>query len=184
MLNKYISFLILLSLTSCKINGSFQGLYSYYHSTKKAKPSLIEKYDITKECQFENQKKVIVINHEDLKNCLKQNPKSLIYIWKPKCKSEFCYALNIVQNRCLQNDIELFVVAEYYDAALMDVDYLLKKPLFGIDVEFYDTNLTEKYLNLFVSGITSNQTIEGSFIYFIDGKYEKSFKKINEIDEL
>lgn len=84
----------------------------------------------------------------------------------------------------LKNNIELFVVAEYFDAALMDIDYLLKKPLFGIDVEFYNTNLTEKYLNLFVSGITSNQPIEGSFIYFIDGKYEKSFKKINEIDEL
>jgi hypothetical protein len=89
-----------------------------------------------------------------------------------------------VQNRCLQNNIELFVVAEYYDAALMNIDYLLKKPLFGIDVEFYNTNLTEKYLNLFVSGITSNQTIEGSFIHFINGKYIKSFKKINEIDEL
>lgn len=183
-MKKNIFIILLLSLTSCKINGSFQGLYSYYHSTKKAKPSLIEKYDAAKACQFENHKKVIVIHHEDLKNCLKQNHKSLIYIWKPKCKSEFCYALNSVQNRCLQNNIELFVVAEYYDAALMDTDYLLKKPLFGIDVEFYNTNLTEKYMNLFVSGITSNQSIEGSFIYFIYGKYEKSFKKINEIDEL
>ncbi|UPQ78601.1 hypothetical protein M0M57_13345 [Flavobacterium azooxidireducens] len=183
-MKKIILIYIIFLFSSCKINGSFQGLYSYYHKTIKENPNLVTKYNSETDCDLAIENKVISINHINLKKCLNQHSKALIYIWKPKCKSEFCYALNIIQDRCLKNNIVLYVVAEYYDSKLMSIDYNLKRSIYGIDVEYYNTNLTEKYLPLFINGLTTNESKIDNFIFFEDGKFKESFQKINKIDNL
>ena len=183
-MKRFIFLYILVLFSSCKISGSFQGLYGYYHKTIKENPNLVTKYNSETDCDLAIENKVISINHINLKNCLNQHSKTLIYIWKPKCKSEFCYALNIIQDRCLKNNVELYVVAEYYDSKLMSIDYNLQRSIYGIDVEYYKTNLTEKYLPLFINGLTSSELVHENFIFFENGNYKKTFQKINEIDAL
>lgn len=163
-------------LSSCSINGNFQGLYSYYDKTKSENPNLLVETDsIINICEIEKKEtpKVYIINGKDLKECIKKFDDLLIYIWSPKCKSKFCYPLNVLQQNCNNNKIELIVVSEYYDNELMQIEYGINKPIFGIDTNYYNTNTTSKYLSKFIFDLTSIENIEGRLLYFKNGVFVK-----------
>jgi hypothetical protein len=75
-------------------------------------------------------------------------------------------------------DIELFVVAEYYDTQKMDMLYKISKPLVGIDTEYYGTNLTSKYLNKFIADLIEGELTPSeqphSFLFFERGEFISS----------
>lgn len=172
-----ISALLLFLLNSCHISGSFKGLYSYYNKTKKESPDLLLKSS-TDICSLTYSSNVYIINGQNLKNCLKQEDKSMVFIWAPKCTSRVCIPLDVVQEYCTKNHITLSVVAEYYDSELMKKVYNIKKPIFGIDTEFYQTSLTDRYLNAFMNDIAQTNYSNKRYLYF-----EKGVLK-NMIDEL
>jgi len=122
-----------------------------------------------------------ITNGIDLKNCLKNKDKAIISIWAPKCKGEFCYSLNALQTKCDLKNTTLFIVAEYYDSDLMQVNYQTKKPIFGIDVDYYNSNTTSRYLSSFIYDVTYQQNLRGRFLYFENGVFKKSFEAIEEI---
>ena len=169
---------------SCSIKGSLQGLSSYYYKTKSLNPQLLVNPDgSTPICEIKKSDtpKVYVINGINLKECIKTADRAIMYLWAPKCKGKFCYSLNSMQQKCSTKDISLFIVAEYYDSQLMQVNYKIDKPIFGIDVEYYQSNTTSKYLSKFVFDLTSRDEIIGRIIYFEDGKFVKSFESLEEI---
>lgn len=177
--------LILVLYASCKINGSLQGLYSYYNKVNKAKPNLLVKPK-TSICELKPAKtpKVYVVKGQDLKSCISSKKNVLVYIWGPKCKSDICYPLNPLQTICDENNVELLVLAEYYDAELMDEQYNLQRPIFGVDVEFYKQNLTSKYLPKFISDLTSGNYTnkdENRFLYFKNGEFIRSYNSVEEV---
>ena len=168
----------------CSIQGTFQGLYSYYSRTKSKNPDLLIKPDtFTSICGISkpDSPRVYLINGIDLKNCLKDKEKVLIYIWAPKCKGRFCYSLNSLQAKCDLKGISLFIVAEYYDSKLMQVNYKTEKPIFGIDVGYYNSNRTSQYLSKFIYDLTFKENMTGRFIYLENGLFKKSFEAIEEI---
>lgn len=170
--------------TGCTIQGSFQGLYSYYSRTKSKDPDLLIKPDAaTSICEINksDSPRVYVINGINLKNCVKNQDKALIYIWAPKCKGKFCYSLNSLQSKCNLKDISLFIVAEYYDSELMQRNYQTQKPIFGIAVDYYNSNRTSRYLSKFIYDLTNEKDLIGRFIYFENGLFKKSFEAIEEI---
>ena len=170
--------------TGCTVNGSFQGLFSYYSRTKSQNPDLLIKPDPSASiCGISkpDSPRVYVINGMDLKNCLKSMDKALIYTWAPKCKGKFCYPLNSLQKKCDLKDISLFIVAEYYDTELLQVNYQTKKPIFGIDVSYYNSNLTSRYFSKFIFDLTGEKALTGRFIYFENGVFKRSFEAIENI---
>ena len=170
--------------TGCTINGSFQGLYSYYSRIRAKNPDLLIKPDASASICGINKPdspRVYIINGINLKKCLKTNERAVIYIWSPKCKGKFCYPLNSLQNKCDLKGISLFIVAEFYDSELMQVSYQTKKPIFGIDVGYYNSNLTSRYRSKFIYDLTSEKDLAGRFIYFENGSFKKSFEDIEEI---
>jgi len=183
--------LLLLSfmlLTSC-VQGSFKGLYSYYERSIKEKPEI---FINTKNLDTINGKfskldnYVFIINGNDLKKCLKENDKSFIYIWGAKCSSKICYPLELINNHCKKNNVSLFIVAEYYDSENMSYDYELDKNILAIDTKYYNTNLTSKYLNLFLKDIDNNldyDTIPERYLYFEKDKYIKSYESIYDYND-
>lgn len=176
------SFLFLLS--SCKIQGSFQGLYSYYNKVKKENPDLIiENTSYICELKQEVKPKVFVITGTQLKKCIEENQQQdyLVYIWKPKCRGQFCYSLDLLQRTCNVKNINLYIVAEYYDGILMLENYHIQNPIFGIDVKYYKTRLTSKYLSRFLYDLTGKADIEESLLLFQNGKFQKSFYDIDEL---
>ena len=78
-------------------------------------------------------------------------------------------------------NISLFIVAEYYDVDLMQIDYKISRRIFGIDVEYYQSNKTSRYLSKFIYELTAKKEIVGRLIYFEDGLFKKSFEQIKEL---
>ena len=175
--------LLLFIFNSCKINGSFQSLYGYQEGTMKKCPDLILKLDSSL-CSHQNTTdNVYSINGLELKDCLKTIPKALIYIWKPHCPSEACISPVYLQRKCDAQNIPLFVVAEYYDCELMQLNNILDKPIFGIDQDYYNTNLTSKYLTKFWNDLSNfeNGISRKMFVLFENGVPTQSKSHVEEI---
>ncbi|GEM_PF-1576082 len=48
----------------------------------------------------------------------------------------------------------------YYDYSKMAVDYNLVRPVFGVDTEFYRTNLTDRYMKRFRENLFNGELME------------------------
>jgi hypothetical protein len=182
--NTFLGVIILMFCTACSIKGSFQGLYSYYSKTKSQDPQLLIFPDTsTSICEINKSDtpRIVVINGSMLKECIKTNNKAVVYLWAPKCKGEFCYSLNLLQQKCDTKGATLYIVAEYYDTQLMQINYKINKPISGIDVEYYNSNRTSKYLSKFIYDLTLRSDMSGRLIYFEDGVFKKSVDSIEEI---
>lgn len=73
----------------------------------------------------------------------------MVYFWNPNCSADVCIPPNYAQEFCSRHGINLFVIAVYYDYSKMSYNFDLNRPVFGIDTEYYKTNLTAKYLDRF-----------------------------------
>jgi hypothetical protein len=169
---------------SCSIGGKLGGLYGYYNSTQRDFPGLlVHPGSAEAVCQhYETPpSKVYVVNGHDLKRCLLENEYALVYLWQPNCSSEFCYPLERVQERCRDQDIELFIVAEYYDGAKMSAQYDIARPILGIDLKYYQSNLTKRYLPRFMRDLTGSSRSELSLHLFKNGLLQKRTRSLAEI---
>ena len=174
----------LVIFSSCSFNGTFAGLFSYYNKTNKAAPNLIQKgNEITDFCDVNANSKatVLMINDIQIKQCLNSKEESLIFIWALNCNGSHCYSLNAIQEQCDLKNIELFIVAEYYDSYKMSKVYKLVHPILGIDTKYYKTNLTNKYMAKFYLGLTSKEVIAGKFLRFHRGELQETFNLIDSI---
>lgn len=176
---------ILFLFCSCAIKGDFKGLYSYYEKTQTEMPHLFKKVSESETiCNLknENESKVYIVNGQKIRQCLKSYENAIVYIWRPRCTSEICYPLSIIQKKCNERGIPLFIIAEYYDGELMNESYMIEKPIFGIDVNYYKTGLTAKYKKLFLKDLIGNEeTVNGHFLKFNYGNFESGFDKLNSI---
>lgn len=189
---KILLVLLLFIFTSCSIDGTFQGLFSYYKVTKKESNIQFIHFDDISDCSSldYDSAKVLLADGVELRRCLEKYENSIVYVWSPKCRSQYCYPLNIIQKTCKQEDVELFVVAEYYDSYYMSRYYGIQHPLIGIDIKHYKTNLTSRYFSKFVVDLT-NGKYKGSsksegycrFLEFNKGKFEDAFETIEQINK-
>lgn len=173
-----------ITFSSCSISGNFGGLFSYYKRTNKQSPNLIQKTtEISDFCDVNTNAKatVLMINDIQLKECLNSKEESIIFIWSPNCQGSYCYSLNAIQEKCNLKNIELFVVADYYDYSKMKESYNLAHPILGIDTKYYKTNLTNKYMSKFYLGLTSKEIISGKFLRFHRGEFQETFNLIDSI---
>lgn len=188
-MNKFFFLLFTLSLPSCaivEINGTFQGLFSYYKKTKDLNPNLFINYNdtILKSNFYSKNNKIVVLTGKNLLSEIKSHKKVLVYNWDPKCRGKFCPDLSLLQRNCKTFGIELYVVAEYYDLGKMEKDYNLKYPILGIDNKHYKSNLTLRYLKLFYNDLTNRKYDKKNFdkLYYFENGY--FIKKISSIDNI
>jgi hypothetical protein len=170
-------------LSSCSIEGTSQGLTSYYKKTRKNNPELFYQQSGSGLCEMKHNdsSKIAIINGIQLKNCITKCEKSIVYIWNPKCHSRFCYSLDALQRKCDVQGIELFVVAEYYDAEKMKFKYIIERPIFGINTKYYKSNFTSRYLSNFINDLTGVKDVYGNLIQFGNGNYLKSYNEMDSI---
>jgi hypothetical protein len=107
---------------------------------------------------------------------------TIVYIWKPNCKSQICVPIEIVENICITNDYNLFVVSEYYDSNAMNVLYRTRNILFAINTEYYNSNLTKIYLNNFFSDLNVNVKSNDQFYLFKKNIFKSAYLSIDEIE--
>jgi len=181
-----IFFISVLSSCATSWDGRFYGMYGYYKHAKKENPSLFYKLDSNQNHNsFSNKdykNKVIVSNGIALRQYISKSENSIVYIWNPKCRSYLCIPLEIIQNQCNSKKIDLFVVARYYDAQLMSVNYNLSNNIIGIDTEYYKSGLTKKYLSKFLYDLGGYKDDSKNYLFFKNGVYQGSYISINEIN--
>jgi hypothetical protein len=161
---------IMMIAAGCSIKGSFQGLYSYYDKTKEKAPHLIRRLPNSVCGLAQSEEPVIYsVNGVELKKCLEHFEKSLVYIWRPKCSSDICVSPGDTQIFCTEGNIELFVVAEYYDFEMMSLNHSVNHPILGIDCDFYSTHLTNKYIPMFMADILEDETnVKGNYFFLFE----------------
>ena len=184
---KRCTFLIFILFSSCAIKGNFEGLYSYYNRVKSRNPALFVNAESDSSfCNREQLKagKVYIVTGSRLRECLKNKKFGIVYIWGPKCSSKMCLPLELIEQKCNNMKIDLFVVAQYYDSESMSLKYNLKSPILGIDTNYYNSNLTSNYLPKFIQELTFKKGIEDKFLFFVDGTFLKSNNSIDDISIL
>lgn len=179
-----------LFINSCgliTINGSFQGLYSYYKSTKSKCPNLFVKYNdsiINYNLRNKDNLRIILITGIELNKCLSKHNNSVVYIWSPNCRSKFCPSLDILQKKCNDTQLELFIVSETFDVNMIQQKHKTIKMLFGINTEYYKTNLTSRYKPKFLKELEKANKKDNTFnrlFYFKNGEFIKSVFTIEDI---
>lgn len=165
--NLVLAFFILIH-SSCSINGSFQGLYGYQDKVENMNPDLIQRPN-SSICNLVNPNSPTIykINGLELKQCIESIDRSLIYIWRPNCSSSICVPPETIENLCNNRNVELFIVAEYYDLKKMEIKYSIERPIFGIDCKYYNSNLTKTYLTEFLKDVIGNPGLKVNKQYYL-----------------
>lgn len=186
MKNVFIFSIIVFITTSCTIKGSFQGLFSYYKKVEKDNPTLLKKVTNTETiCSrvYSDSCKVLLLNGKELGECIKNEDKTILYLWAGNCSSPYCYGLDRVQAYCKNRGIKLYVVADYYDEELMSAIYNLEFPIVGIDTKYYKTNFTSSYRKKFLADLSIIRDKDDYYrlLYLEKGKYIRSFRVLEEV---
>ncbi len=88
----------------------------------------------------------------------------------------------MIQEQCNNKNIDLYVVAEYYDCNKMDKAYDLNNNIYAIDVKYYKSNFTSKYVSRFKFDLTLQKNIEHRFLMFEKGVFIKSYESFDQIN--
>ena len=120
-----------------------------------------------------------------MKECLKKNEKSIVYLWSPKCKSDVCFPLEIIQSFCSKNNLSLFIVSEYYDAEMMASKYDLERNILAVDTKHYKANLVSSYVNRFMKDIDEDleRKIGHRYLYFDGDKFMRDYNSIYDYNQ-
>lgn len=174
--------------SSCLVHhpGDLRGLYSYYKVTKKQHPSFIQRPDSSL-CSIQPKEPFIIykVRAEELRKCFTNNTKSLVYYWSPNCRAPVCIPPNYAQEFCSRHGIDLFVIACYYNYDKMSFNFELDRPIFGVDTEYYKTNLTDRYLKRFKADLRGeNSIIESDFGRFHLFKSDSLVKIESKIENI
>lgn len=169
-------------VTSCLIQ--ITGFTSNYKNVKLGSPQLIKKIHpdhLICEAAYSDSCKVVLVNGKQLKSCIQEKDRVILYIWDGNCSSSYCYGLDRVQAYLNEKGIALYVVAEYYDQQLLNAFYNLQYPIFGIDTEYYNTNLIGKYVKKFLADLSIKKQDSNRMIYLEKGKFVKTFQILEKI---
>jgi hypothetical protein len=143
-------FIILLLASACQIE--IRGLVSNSQRAKKEAPEFIQSLDYSTSvgtANYREEQPVRVVQAKDIKACITRQSKILIYQWAPHCKSNGCYLPDVLQTWCTENEVDLYLIAEYYDWAYLLKPYGLEKPILMVDHKYYTTTWINGYFSKF-----------------------------------
>jgi hypothetical protein len=108
---------------------------------------------------------IYAVNGQSLLRTLPPQDTTLVYLWSPHCHSPNCASLQSVQDICTRKGYQLYVVAEYYDMASINLQPKLAKPLLAVNQQFYKTDYCQKYARLFQADLAQGARVPDSLKY-------------------
>lgn len=139
-------------------------------------------------CDLENDSLVYAVSGEQLKNCITQYDKVLVYYWDPHCSADACHPLSAMQYFCDEKDIEFFVIVEYYWDCFSQIGSLKSHPLLVANERHYGTDKCRKLDELFFTDLIGKENYErnkeiswyryayfehGDFVKFVNDPFEE-----------
>lgn len=139
-----------LLFSGCVITHS-PGFHSGYERLTPAQRTQIHFVPVGQAIPPPNGRVIYAVAARSLLQAMPRADTTLVYLWGPRCHSQQCASLQSVQVVCNQRGYQLYVVAEYYDLAQINLQAPLQHPLLAIDHQFYRTNYCPKYSRLFAA---------------------------------
>jgi hypothetical protein len=172
-------FIAIFLLNSCAILNT-PGFFSGYNKLNNSVKDKILNFESTT-VDLKNDSLIYFISGVQMNKLLKDRPNVLVYTWAPDCSSESCYLLSAVQQYCFKNNIELFIVTEYFEFDIIEGQYTkeIQNPLFAVDFKHYKTNYCNKYMRLFKEDLLDGQKhtqndLYNRYFFFSNGKLTKT----------
>ncbi len=177
-MKKHFTLIIFLVTYSCTI--VVYGVSSDYKKVKAAKPEIFIPSKETKSLctyAYTDSSRVLVGHAKHIKDCLANNPRTLVYHWHPRCESAGCYLLSALQDYCDENNYVLYVYAQYYHYNMSD-ERGLRYPMLVIDTEYYKSDKVRLYTKQFKEDLIGKVLHQYGRIYYFQrdrfvGQYEK-----------
>lgn len=128
-------------------------------------------------------KQVYEINGKQLIKELKNNQKSLVYIFANGCTSKNCIPLQKVEDYALEHELKLFLIMSSYYKIDETLKQTINHPLFSIDANFYQEKKSNKYVKKFKYDIGYNtysyNKYLGGYIFYTKDKIDSINFSIN-----
>ena len=159
-------------------------MYSYYDKTNKQFPELLVSTKASEPvCNIAvtSTPKIFIVNGKQIRDCMTKSNHAVFYFWKPLCTSELCYAVDVVQRECSKKNIDLYIVAEYYDGKTMQKRYTIDHPIFGIDTKYYRSSFCDTYVPRFIEDITGAPIRNIKFVEFKNGSIGRKFERLEDL---
>ena len=90
----------------------------------------------------------------------------------------------MLQRKCNDKQIELYIVAETFDVKMIQQKHKITRILFGINTDYYKTNLTPLYLPKFIKEMEKANKKDNTYnrlFYFKKGQFIKSVFVIEDL---
>ena len=148
-----------------------------------------EKSLINTKTDFSNlkSKNIYVINGAELKNELRKNENSLVYIFTNGCTSKTCLPMSTYESYAKENNYNLYLVMSGYGNLYATTQQRFDSPLFTIDYDYYDTKYRSTAWNRLENDLRNKpkdfktKPYEGNLFFF---KKDKLIKVLKELPTL
>ena len=180
-----MKFIISIAICTILLSSCFiKGLKNGYKQLSKEEKNLVI-FD-SKNCIVKYNDTIYAYNAKNLKECLKNFPKTMIYVWDPNCSSKSCISLYSCQKYCDRNGYELIVLLEYFDIPKQKQYETPKNSLVISDFKFYKSNFTDKAVNELLKGLTERGKNDDAikfkrFFFFTYENFEYAKESLLEI---
>lgn len=152
---------------SCVVEG-WTNDYNTLNEFQKKKITAIE--------DFRDLKKGLIykINGQQLREELKNHPKSIVYIFSNGCSSELCKPISVYEEFAMQNEYHLFLIMNGFTNIESTLKQSFTSVLFVMDNEYYNEKRNYKYSRYFENDLLKrslkekNNKYSGN-LYFFQG---------------
>jgi hypothetical protein len=153
-----------LLLQSCIITNS-PGFYSGYKKLAPAEQGRIRFIPNGQPIPAADGRLIYAVTGPSLLRSLPPSDTTVVYLWSPHCHGANCASLQSAQNVCTRNGYQLYVVAEYYDMASINLQPALAKPLLAVNQQHYKADYCPKYVRLFQADLAQGARVPDSLKY-------------------
>ena len=145
--------------TSCLISIQIKGFNNdYKRLTDSQKQNVVFVEEEEKICNLlQDSTKIYAVNGKQLRECLKDNDTSVVYMWGPNCSAEHCILISACQDYCNKHNYKLFVVADYYDMEPMNAQNVAVEPILIANHFYYDRLYANTLRRLFLEDLLQYQ---------------------------
>ncbi len=137
--------IIVFTFSSCLISIHGKGPGNDYKLLSETDKEQVIFVDTNKDiCDLpQDSTKIYAVTGAQLKNCLKHNDTSVVYMWGPNCPGKSCILISACQEYCDAHNYKLYVVADYYDMKQMNAQNVAVEPILIANHFYYE----KKYFN-------------------------------------
>ena len=167
MKNKLLLIILSLSFVGCIPRKKLiHGLTCEYYSLATDKNRVIFGTENFKEIPLDSS--FYTINGNVLLEDIKENEKSLVYLWDPRCGGEYCYSLKWIEEYSSNKGIKFYAIPIFIDIDMMDIHQGITTPITPIDFKFYKSIFCSRYIKKFLNDVVNK---ENEVLFQNKGRY-------------